>query len=102
MSWNLSYPQIALVAVLLAGVLGAHYLGAGALETALVSGFGVVFAGLASLKNPPPPELFQSKAVQAEGSYTGELLACTAASKTLAESKACECQVKTKWGISCS
>ncbi len=46
--------------------------------------------------------LFQSKAVQAEGSYSGELLACTAASKTLAESKACECQVKTKWGISCS
>ncbi len=53
---NFSYPQIALVAVLLAGVLGAHYLGAGAVETALVSAFGVLIAGFASLKNPPPPE----------------------------------------------
>ncbi len=51
---NVTYPQIALVAVLIAGVCGAHYLGAVSLETALVSGFGVVLAGFLSLGQKPP------------------------------------------------
>lgn len=57
MNLNLSFQQIALVAVVLAGVLGAHYLQAGAVETALMSAFGVLVAGFASLgpKNPPAP-----------------------------------------------
>ncbi len=54
--------------------------------------------------------LFQPTAAS-ESTYTGELLACTAAAKAhhptdnvagRAESKACECTVKTKWGIACS
>ncbi len=46
---NLTWQQITLVAVVLAGVLGAHYLGAGTLETGLMSGLGVLIAGLGSL-----------------------------------------------------
>ncbi len=55
---NFSYQQIALVGVLIAGILGAHYLNAISLETALGSAFGVLFAGFASLGKaaPPPPE----------------------------------------------
>ncbi len=52
---NLSNQQIALVAVLLAGLLGAHYLGAVTVETALVSAFGVVLAGFLSLGQKPQP-----------------------------------------------
>ncbi len=52
---NFSWQQIALVTVLLGAVLGAHYLQAGAVETALVSAFGVLVAGFASLKSPAPP-----------------------------------------------
>ncbi len=54
-------------------------------------------------------KFFESKGA-AEGTYTGELLACTAAAKAhhpdpadkaagLAESKACECSVDKKWGV---
>ncbi len=52
---NLSYQQILLVAVVLAGVLGAHYLQAGVVETALVSALGVIVAGVSSLGKAPPP-----------------------------------------------
>ncbi len=48
-------------------------------------------------------KLFQSQAVQAEGSYTAELLACTAEAKATdggrAASEACERAVDLKWGV---
>lgn len=40
-----------------------------------------------------------SKAVQAEATYTGELVACVEQAQTLAESKACREAVNAKWGI---
>ncbi len=47
--------------------------------------------------------LFQSPAVQAEGGYTAELLACTAEAKATdagrAGSEACERAVDLKWGV---
>ena len=39
----------------------------------------------------------QSKQVEAEGTYGANLLNCTAKSTTLAESRACEVQVKVTW-----
>ncbi len=64
----------------------------------------VLLAGCAWLRTP----------AAAEPTYTGELLACTAAAKAhhpgdslseraagRTESKACECAVDVKWGVPC-
>ncbi len=63
----------------------------------------IVLAGTSLL---PGCKLFQNPAANAEMTYTGELLACTASAKAadagLAGSKACECDVKKKWGVPCS
>lgn len=54
---NLSWPQVALTAFVLAALLGAHYLGATALETTIGGALGIVVAGLMSLgKKADPPE----------------------------------------------
>lgn len=50
----------------------------------------------AACHNQPSPTAAQ---VAAEGAYTGELVACVEAAKTLADSKACRAEVNKRWGI---
>ncbi len=46
---NLSWQQVTLTGLVLAALLGAHYLGAAALVTTLGAALGIVITGLVSL-----------------------------------------------------
>lgn len=69
---------------------------------AQIAGLGASLA-LAGCHDPSPtqdPAAYQhQQEIKAESTYTGDLMACTAKAKTLAESERCEDLIDIKWGV---